>query len=376
MNIDPVSSNIVRLALYLDNLTPGFVSEIWLEDKLVQKLRNNVPNKDNLGSYIDETKHLIASLPDKRRKRYLTEILGNLTFLLKEKSESVPLTDFYKHTFGFPIQRVSKEEISRIELNIQTLETQLNMSRFEVFQQHVVQTKEIVPKFQSMGDNIKKHIPQDLLTFPDGKLIFELVSNKPWEAFNTHIKPFTSKLSVNLDIDIFEMNLHHMAAHEGYAGHHTELSNKDILLTNEGRGEHGLVITYSAQTFISEAIADVMYVILGILDKSNPVGMISWHYGLLKSALQNLATFLYIEDHWTKAQIEEELKKYTLSDKARQGMLSFSTDPVFSRYAPIYYSAFNFLEPLYAKTSNKKKLIHTLFTQPCTASLLTEEFGK
>jgi hypothetical protein len=229
-------------------------------------------------------------------------------------------------------------------------------------------------EFQTSIKKVKKKIPQSILKFTDEGFIVELTSGKPWSAFNTHLAPFKSKLTLNIDISFNALDLYRLASHEAYGGHHSELSNKDNLLVREQKGEHGLVITLSPQVFISEGIAECMYVLFEILDKVNEEQMLAWHYDRLIFALQNLATFMFFDDDLTKEAIDGVFKKYIISDESRKGILNFSTDPLFGKYAPIYYSAFNFVEDLYLKTTKKDELINTLFTQPCTPNLLIEEF--
>jgi hypothetical protein len=169
--------------------------------------------------------------------------------------------------------------------------------------------------------------------------------------------------------------LYRLAFHEAYGGHHSELSHKDNLLINENRGEHGIIISFSPQTFVSEAIAEGIYVLLNGLDQSSDEQLIGWNYDRLIFALYNLATHLHFDDGLDRTEINNRLKKYGVTDKTRENILNFSLDPLFGKYAPVYYTAFNFLSELYSKTDSKDKLIKTLFTKPCTPKLLQQEFA-
>ncbi len=64
-----------------------------------------------------------------------------------------------------------------------------------------------------------------------------------------------------------------------------------------------------------------------------------------------------------------------LSCKRRENILNFSTYALFSKYAPVYFTAFNFFEKLYESINKKEELIKTLFTKPCTPSMMLKEFG-
>ena len=84
----------------------------------------------------------------------------------------------------------------------------------------------------------------------------------------------------------------------------------------------------------------------------------NWYYDRLVFALQNLTTFLFFDDKKSKQEIQNELN---------MDVLNFSTDPIFGRYAPVYYSAYNFLEDMYRESRKQRKiykntLYRTLYT--------------
>jgi hypothetical protein len=290
---------------------------------------------------------------------------------LKDTSYS----DFTEHTFGFRIERVSDEAISSIEEKIHSLEKKIGLSREAIFKKHNLKSSEYEAAFKRAVLAVKHTLPAYITDFPDKGFDFEIVEGKAWSAFNSHTAVFRSKLSLNKDITFTDLDLYRLAFHEAYGGHHSELSQKDILLTTQERGEHGLVITFSPQSFISEAIAEGVFVLLGGLDEENDEQMLAWQYDRLTFALGNIATFWFFDDGVSKEDIQSRLSTYDISSESVRNIFNFSTDSLFGRYAPIYYSAFNFIQNLYAKTNQKEKLIKELFTLPCTPGILAEEFG-
>jgi hypothetical protein len=374
MQIDDLSKNIIRLALYLDQKIPGMVAEIWIGKELIAEFRNQILDNDQAHILIQTTKTQINNLKDNRRKTYLSTILNSLEFQIQTLGDEIHYSDFCEKVFGFRIPRVTTAELNNIEGVLCRLEKKTHTNRFEVFKQFAVPTKQYINVFKDNVLLIKTSLPKYITDYEDRGFLFEITNHKPWSAFNTHIAPFQSKLTLNTDIVFNQMELRELASHESYAGHHSELSQKDKLLINEGRGEHGLVITYSPQTFVSEAIAEGMYVLLDLLDEQNVAQMLAWYYDSLICALQNMATFMFFDEKFTRQKIAEMLKYFGISDETREYVLNFSTDPLFGKYAAVYYTAFNFLQRLYNKTSHKEKLIRTLFTKPCTPKLLVSEF--
>lgn len=369
MKIDQVSTHIIKLALVLDSKYPGFASEIWLDKELILKLKEELPKESKIQDYIEETKTLITRLEDKRRKKYLEDILHSLIFQLGSDFSKISYSQFSKNTFGFKIERVSASEIKEIELKIKKLEGKIGETRQEVYKKYSISKDDLIKIFKEKSKVVKELLPKYLTDYKS-EFLYEVVSDKPWTAFNTHFGVGKSKLTLNKDISWTGLDFLRLACHEGFGGHHSELSLKDKLLEEE-RGEHGLVITFSPQTFVSEGIAESMYVLLDVRNKLGIEGELAWYYDRLTFALQNLATFLFFDDKKSKEEIDKELSQFSVSDKTREGILNFSTDPVFGRYAPVYYSAFNFIEGIYKDHQSKEKLAKELFTQPCTPRILS-----
>jgi hypothetical protein len=351
------------------------VSEIWIDKKDQQALENLV-NSENVIPETSKTRELIAGLSDHKRSDYLTDLLDSIEFQIKQSDATFSYRDFTEQTFGFVIDRVTEDEIYDIQHSIQVLENQLNTTRQQIYAKHRLSTDEYKDFFLNSVNKVKTKLPTTITNFIDHGFEFELVGQKPWSAFNSHIAPFTSRLTLNRDIPFTKLDLFRLASHEAYGGHHAELSHKDTLLLNEGKGEHGIIVTFSPQTFVSEAIAEGVFVLLGILDKNDPEQIIGWQYDRLTFALQNLATYLHFDDSLSKDEIDRRLSQFAVSDATRKIVVGFSTDPVFGKYAPVYYTAFNFLERLYADTLEKELLIKTLFTQPCTPTMLLEQFNQ
>lgn len=376
MSIDKVSHQLIKLALYLDQKIPGVVSEIWIDESTITEIKAQLPTDESIQQEIDLAYNLLNQVDEQRRKTYITSMLDSMKFQISTLNNQPTYDIFTKNAFGFEIKRVTKIELDQIEAEITKIEKKLGKSRFEVDKENSLVSNKYQEYFEKSVSDIKTQLPQDLLNFPDHGFEFELTSGKPWSAFNSHIAPFKSRLTINSDISFSKMDLYRLASHEAYGGHHSELCNKDKLLTMNGRGEHGLVVTFSPQTFISEAIAEGIYVLLGILDQNDPVYSLGWYYDRLAFALQNLATFMFFDDNMSKDEIIRALAKYGVTDKTRDYIINFATDPLFGKYAPVYYSAFNFIKKLYDQTDNRADLIKTLFAKPCTPALITNEFAK
>jgi len=52
----------------------------------------------------------------------------------------------------------------------------------------------------------------------------QLVSDQPWGAYNWYLGNCCSRIEINTDLPLYITDLADLMAHEGYPGHHTELS--------------------------------------------------------------------------------------------------------------------------------------------------------
>lgn len=369
MQIDQVSENIIKIALYIDSVFPGYVSEIWIDDLIIDTIKQQLPSKQQVSKLCDETFSLINNLTDERRRDYLSDILKAEIFYVDNlEGKNFDYSTFSKNVFGFKIDRITPDEITSIQDKIHTLETKMGKTRIEICKSQSVDKNLLLEKFKDYLSKAKKHTPSYLLDYDDKGFEIEIVTNEPWSAFNHHLKPGFSKLSLNSDVSLVEADLHQLSYHEAYAGHHSELSNKDKLLL-EGRGENGLVITYSPQVFISEAIAEGMYYIFNDKKDDDNINIVRL-YTRLTFALQNLTTFLYFEDNLSIEEIRKKLSTFAITDKTIDNIVNFSTDKLFGKYAPIYYTAFDFFIDHFNKSTDKDEFIKTIFTQPTTPSIL------
>ena len=100
---------------------------------------------------------------------------------------------------------------------------------------------------------------QALVPLPaDEEFALELVAGEPWSAFNYYLGRHRSRIVVNTDLPFSGAEIVHLAAHEGYPGHHTEHATKEeLLLERGGRLEESLQLVPTPQALLSEGIAEL-----------------------------------------------------------------------------------------------------------------------
>src|SRR5262249_43830218 len=100
---------------------------------------------------------------------------------------------------------------------------------------------------------------RDLVPLPEGEeMKAELVSGKPWSAYNWYLGSRRSRIEINTDLPLHSHLLAVVAAREGYPGHHTEHACKEARLLDElGRVESSLLLIHTPECLVSEGIAEV-----------------------------------------------------------------------------------------------------------------------
>ncbi len=83
-----------------------------------------------------------------------------------------------------------------------------------------------------------------------------LTSGQPWSAYNWYLGGGRSLIEFNTDLPLNALNLLGTFAHEGYPGHHTEATLKEIeLYQQRGYAEQAAMLLHSPAAVISEGIA-------------------------------------------------------------------------------------------------------------------------
>lgn len=375
MQPDDASLKIIRLALFLNNLVKGSVSSIWIDKKVLKEVTDKMPKKLDMEEETFEINSKITLLMDQRRKTYLNALLQSLVYQIRLAKGEIEfnLNEFSKQCYGVNIDRAHDIEIRRLEVKLSEAEDKLRMTRFDVIQEDSVAKRSVVKLFQAKLDSARNKLdPQFPLPVGESMTVTG-ISRKPWSAFNRHVAAFSSELQINLDVRHTETDLLRLAGHEGYGGHHTELSLKDKLLL-EGRGEHGLVITFSPQTFISEAIAESSASIFDLLPHNRKTQLLT-DYDRLTDALLNLAAFWFFQDKIEKKEIKDKLMHFKIADETREMILNFATDDFWGKYALIYYPAYDFLLNFYNRTEDKHGFLAEIYNLPTTPEMITSRYS-
>ena len=187
----------------------------------------------------------------------------------------------------------------------------------------------------------------------DESVTYEIVSDKPWLAYNWYKGRHRSLVQVNADLPISVNLLADLVAHEAYPGHHTEHASKEARLYDElERVETTVAIVAAPEAVISEGIAmSAMEQALGddafdvVGDRLRELGVevdtaiaaeIYRAEQLLFAVMVN-AAFLIHERGASEREAGDYMRTWGLeSDERAERAVAFVTDPTWRGYVPSY----------------------------------------
>jgi hypothetical protein len=219
----------------------------------------------------------------------------------------------------------------------------------------------------------------------------EFVSNQPWGAYNNYLGNYRSLIQINTDQPIRIPALPGLIAHEGYPGHHTELSIKDEkLIRQKNYVEHVLTLINSPSCVTAEGIAtSALEMVLtddeledwyqeellpcAGLREIDPRRIIARNSVLDKlSGLDGNAAFMLHDQNAPPDEISAYLQRYGLyTEKEAQQTISFISNPLYRSYIFTYFVGYDLLKQLFAK-ADRGVYFKRLLEEPVTPSQIRQ----
>ncbi|WFE36405.1 DUF885 domain-containing protein [Micromonospora sp. WMMD975] len=189
---------------------------------------------------------------------------------------------------------------------------------------------------------------------PAGERVdFEVVTGRPWNAFNTYLGGLRSRVALNADVGHRITSLPFVATHEAYPGHHAEHCLKEAgLVRDRGWAEQSISLVNTPQCLIAEGMAEqAIHVALGerwggwTAEVLSEVGLaldgaraqrVETAFGRLLAARQDAAIMLHDQGR-PADEVAAFLARWMLVSDERAGqMLRFLTDPLWRAYTTTY----------------------------------------
>ena len=394
MKDQDLAEQFVRLALAIEQHLPGYVDSYFGPDELLAEAKQN--GKLPLRKLTEKAGRLAIDISqagdlDAQRRDFLAHQVTAMQMSLRLLSgEKVSLAEEVRGLYD--IQPEWKDESNFEEAQKewdQALPPGGSLSErmhawSRSLEMPVEKVREILPFI------IKKlrKLTRQKFDLPNGEdFSLEFVSDQPWMAYNWYLGNFQSRIDFNTDLPIKVSALPDLIAHEGYPGHHTELSIKEKKLFREQQYyEHTLALINSPSCVIAEGIATTAReTVLTDLELEDwfreeilPLaGMahidarrlieISRAARKMEGLAGNAAFMLY-DQQKNEAEIKQYLQKYGLrTEKESQQTIKFISDPLSRSYIFTYHIGYDLLEELFAD-GNREAYFRRLLEEPVTPS--------
>ena len=223
------------------------------------------------------------------------------------------------------------------------------------------------------------------------QILLELTKDKSeesikWTCYEWYLGNYHSRLVVNPKFDMYWTNLLTFCAHEGYPGHHTEFSLKELKLYHElNQFEHSVLLINSPKLIMSEGIADLAINVLfsyrdqveiGLNEfcpdifKDDPLEVMRAQYSLKHKVSHFWYNFAYhaLIDNYTNEELISYGKYYEIfSENTLRNQIKRLNDPVYSVNSFTYNLGMNIIKKKYGEFPSVKDF-RTLLIHPILPS--------
>lgn len=266
MTINSFGRDYLLLGLRMGKIIDGYVDSYWgpLTLKEIVDTEENISPKKLLEKCSELQKNLENQGFEEQRKKFLEKMLQSIETTLRVQSgEELTYLEQVKRIYDISPKLIDDayfyEIVDKCEEIIKgtgPLEKRIQ----NLINRRIIPTEKVKSLYNHAFDILRAHAEKTYPNLlPEGEeFTVEIVQNQPWNAYNWYFGNSKSRIDVNIDIPSNWSQILFIAAHEGYPGHHTEHSVKDLLLYQEQeRFEHCILLVQTPESVISEGLANV-----------------------------------------------------------------------------------------------------------------------
>ena len=398
MKDQDLAEEFVRLALAIEQHLPGYVDSYFGPDEWMKQAKE--AGKLTVQDLTREAGRLATDLSqpdelDPQRRDFLSRQVSAMQMSLRLLSgEKISLAEEAQGLYD--IRPAWKDESSFEEAHKewdQALPPGGSLSgRLQVWRRSLEISVEKVQEILPVIINKLRALTRQRFGLPEGEnFSLQFVSDQPWSAYNWYLGNYQSRIDFNTDLPMRVSALADLVAHEGYPGHHTELSIKEQKLIRERQyQEHVLTLINSPSCVIAEGIAtSALETVLTDTELEDwyreeilPLaGMahidakrlmeISKSSRKMEGLVGN-AAFMLHDQNKSEAEIIQYLQKYGLrTEKEAQKSIRFISAGLDRSYIFTYHMGYDLLAELFAR-GNREAYFKRLLEEPVTPSQIRE----
>lgn len=399
MQVNAHAENYISLCFELERYIPGLVDAYFGPPNLREQAGTTpTPLNDLIESIEDSMRALSAKAftPTERRIGFLYRQLRALRMLaVVARGDTVPYLEEVAGIYDIRPVRVpeSTYEKSLAEIAHLLPGAAPLADRLDTFRKQFEIPPTMVREIFADALEYTRSKTKGLIPLPENETFeMSLVTDKPWSGYNWFKGSAHSLIEINTDLPRRIDHVLHLMSHEGYPGHHTDISTKEhTLFRGNGWLEFSMHPLYSPQSVIAEGIAETAGEIiysqdealaymrdsiarrLGKRDLDFPKLMkISSLFDDLRSVAAN-ASILLFSEMLPESEVFDYLRQFALIDRAfAEKRLQFLK--IYRGYIYTYYYGYDLLKAYFSGKDARAEFIK-LLSEPAYPSLF-EMAGK
>jgi len=384
--------DFLLLALRINKHIKGYVDFYYGPEKFQQVVENESiisPKK-----LLIDSKSLLEKLDsqsfNKERERYLEKMLIAMwTTLDNLNQDNISIEEQLLHLYDIVLHPVKEVELENLkeEVNEAYGGTGSLEERFEKLRLKRRVPEEKVFKFFKRALKITEKRTKELFInlLPENEqILLDLTQEKnedkiKWTCYEWYLGNYNSRLELNPKFNMYWTTLLMHTAHEGYPGHHTEFSVKELILYRElNQFEHSILLLNSPKLIISEGLADLAINVLYSYREQVEIGLnefcpdVSKEDSLDAMITQNrvrykLTLFWYnfayhaLIDNYTEEELIRYGKDFEIYGEASlRNQIKSLNDPIYSKNVFTYNLGMNIIKNKYGEFPSVKDFRYLL----------------
>lgn len=265
--MDEIARRYLLLGLRLDRHVPGFVDSYVGPPELREAVEaEDVTPAESLHDealrLAEAADGLSGDLPVQRRRDWFRAQLRAIGALARQASgEEIAYLDLVEQLFDVRVRPVPQDLIARA---LHTLDEALPgggslTERFQAFDAATrVPATRVVAVTRASAERFRSATARDFALPEPEEIVWDEAHDQPWGAEARFIGRGQTLVRLNVDLPQSVIGATHLAAHEGYPGHHLDHITKERSLIGEaGLGEATLRTMNTPESLLAEGLADV-----------------------------------------------------------------------------------------------------------------------
>ena len=397
-NHNQLGEEFVKLSLAIDEHLPGYVDSYFGPDKW--KTEAQQAGKLPLPDLTDRTAQLVRGISqadslDAQRKDFLARQVTAMQMSLRLLAgEKVPLADEVEALYDV---RSTWQAEANFEEAHEELENALPagnslQERMQAWDRALEISVEKIKELLPFIIKRLRDLAHSKFDLPEGESFsLEFVSNQPWSAYNWYLGGYKSRIDFNTDLPTQVNTLAGLVTHEGYPGHHTELSIKEAgLIRQKDYQEHTLTLINSPSCVIAEGIATTaLKTVLSdnelegwyreeILPRAGMTHIDPKRIMAISRAREKMtglvgnAAFMLHDQGKSEDEISQYIQRYRLStEKEARQSIKFISNPLYRSYIFTYHVGHDLLEELFT-LGDRDTYFKRILEEPVTPHQIRE----